>query len=35
MSIRMHKGYWTVFHIDKPIASFANFRGAWDALYDY
>lgn len=29
----MHKGYWTVFHVDTPIASFANFRAAWDALY--
>jgi hypothetical protein len=33
MSIRFHRGYWTIFNEDMPIASFADFESAWLALW--
>jgi hypothetical protein len=33
MSLRFHKGYWTWFSGNQPVASFPSFQAAWTALY--
>lgn len=34
MSIRMHKGYWTIFSGDKPIVSCVSFEYAWRVVWE-
>lgn len=34
MSLRHHKGYWTVFVRDQPVMSYVNFESAWAAMWE-
>jgi hypothetical protein len=33
MSIRYHKGYWTIFSKGKPVLACESFKSAWSAVY--
>lgn len=34
LSIRRHKGFWTIFVNDKPVISCTTFAAAWTAIWE-